>query len=267
MVVNELKLVNLEQTDIETWNFEELKEELSKALSVYKTTVYTDDTIKMAKDDKAKLNKAKKIVEDRRKAYKEKCMKPYKALEPQIKEIVEMIEEQRTEIDGVVKDYTERQKAEKEETVRQYYNKKSFVLGELADTLYEKILDTKWLNASASKKKVQEEIQIAIQNASNDINTIKEMGSPFESSLLGEYVNTLSIDEVKKKNEELIDALSKVEISQSTLGNGSAVKTEVTPQHIANTEEGTVLRVFATKGQLTQVLDFMKAIGVDYEIQ
>ena len=112
--MNELQIVNLEQTDITTWNFAGLKEELSRALSVYKTTVYTDETIKMAKDDKAKLAKAKKIVEDQRKAYKAKCLAPYEALEPQIKEIVGMIEEQRVAIDDVVKDFTERQKAEKE---------------------------------------------------------------------------------------------------------------------------------------------------------
>ena len=86
--MGELQLVNLEGTDIATWNFELLKDELAKTLSVYKTTVYTDDTIKLAKDDKAKLAKAKKIVEDQRKAFKAKCMEPYDAIEPQVKELV-----------------------------------------------------------------------------------------------------------------------------------------------------------------------------------
>lgn len=139
--MNELQIIDLEQTDITTWNFAGLKEELSRALSVYKTTVYTDETIKMAKEDKAKLAKAKKIVEDQRKAYKAKCLAPYEVLEPQIKEIVGMIEEQRVAIDDVVKDFTERQKAEKEEIVRKYYEKKAFVLGDLATPLFEKILD------------------------------------------------------------------------------------------------------------------------------
>lgn len=53
-------------------------------------------------------------MQDQRKAYKAKCLAPYEALEPQIKEIVGMIEEQRVAIDDVVKDFTERQKAEKE---------------------------------------------------------------------------------------------------------------------------------------------------------
>ena len=90
--MEELQLVSLEQTEITAWNFAALKEELARALSVYKTTVYTDDTIKLAKDDKAKLAKAKKIVEDQRKAFKAKCMEPYDAIEPQVKELVAMIE-------------------------------------------------------------------------------------------------------------------------------------------------------------------------------
>lgn len=91
--MEKLQLVNLEQTEITSWDFGALKEELSRALSVYKTATYTDDTIKFAKEDKAKLAKTKKILEDQRKAFKAKCMEPYNALEPEIKDLVSMIEE------------------------------------------------------------------------------------------------------------------------------------------------------------------------------
>ena len=47
--MEELQLINLEQADITTWNFEEIKEELSRVLAEYKNTVYTDNTIKTAK--------------------------------------------------------------------------------------------------------------------------------------------------------------------------------------------------------------------------
>lgn len=265
--MNELQIMDLEQTDITTWNFAGLKEELSRALSVYKTTVYTDETIKMAKEDKAKLAKAKKIVEDQRKAYKAKCLAPYEALEPQIKEIVGMIEEQRVAIDDVVKDYTERQKAEKEEVVRKYYEKKAFVLGDLAEPLFEKILDPKWLNASASKAKVEETIQIAINNALNDIDAIKSMESPFVDTLLEKYVATLSLDEAKAKHTELVEAATKAGMNQQQPEIFAQPARVEEKQVVANAEEGTVLKLYANQSQLNQVLDFMKAIGVAYEIQ
>ena len=222
--MNDLQIVNLEQMDVAMWNFEQLKGELSKALSLYETMVYTDETIKTAKNNKATLAKAKKLIEEKRKEYKAKCLAPYEALEPQIKELVLMIEEQRVMIDDVVKDYTERQKQEKEAEVRTYYNKKAFVLGELADALYGKILNPKWLNVSTSKSKYQEEMQTAINQALQDIRDIKAMESPFVATLLEKYVDTLSIEEVKAKQEELITVTKKAGFSQTS---ESALETTV----------------------------------------
>jgi hypothetical protein len=267
MVMNELQTINLEQTDITTWNFDRLKKELGEALSVYKTTVYTDETIKLAKDDKAKLAKVKKIIEDQRKAYKAKCLAPYEALEPQIKEIVGMVEEQRTAIDDVVKGFTERQKAEKEKSVREYYEKKAFILGDLATPLFEKLLNPKWLNASASRKKVEEEVQIAINNVLNDINAIKAMESPFVDTLLEKYVATLSLDEAKAKHTELVEAATKAGINQQQAEINSPIAQPEEKQVVANDEEGITLKLYANQSQLEQVVDFMKAIGVNFEIQ
>lgn len=267
--MNELLVGKLEQVDITNWDFEQLKGELQKILSDYKGLVYTDDSIKTAKDDKARLAKAKKAIEDKRKAYKEKCLAPYNAIEPQIKEIVGMIEDQRLVIDDVVKDYTGRQKAEKEKIVRNYYDKKSSVLGDLAGDLYEKLLNSnsKWLNASASKKKVEEEIQTAINNVSDDIAAIKAMKSPFEKTLIGTYISTLSVDEVRSKHEELMDATAKAGMSQQADNILTRQAAEAEEQAVVSNEEGVILKVYAGQNQLNQVLDFMKAIGVKYELQ
>lgn len=261
--MEELQLVSLEQTDITAWNFEALKEELSRALSVYKTTVYTDDTIKLAKDDKAKLAKAKKLVEDQRKAFKAKCMEPYDALEPQIKELVSMIEEQRVAIDEVVKNYTERQKAEKEAEVRAYYDKKAHVLGDLAAPLYEKILDQKWLTASSGKK-YQEEMQIKINDVLTDVRLLMAMESPFVDTVIEKYVATLSVDEAKAKHEELVTAASKAGLGQQA---SSPVAPEPVKETVIDAENGTLVKLYGNKSQITQVMDFAKALGVKLTIQ
>ena len=261
--MEELQLVSLEQTDITAWNFEELKRELSKALSVYKTTVYTDDTIKLAKDDRAKLAKAKKVVEDKRKAFKAKCMEPYDALEPQIKEIVSMIEEQRVEIADVVKDYTERRKAEKETEVRAYYDKKAQILGKLATPLYEKILDQKWLTASSGKK-YQQEMLIKINDALSDIQTLRAMDSPFIDTVMEKYVSTLSVDEAKAKHEELVIAANKAGLGQQTVQPEAPAPV---PETVIDAENGTLVKMYGNKSQIVQVLDFARALGVKTEIQ
>lgn len=261
--MEELQLVSLEQTEITAWNFVALKEELAKALSVYKTTVYTDENIKLAKDDKAKLAKVKKIVEDQRKAFKTKCMKPYDVLEPQIKELVLMIEEQYGAIDEVVKDYTERQKAEKESEIRAYYDKKAHVLRDLAIPLYEKILDPKWLTVSSGKK-YQEEIQIKINDILADVREIEAMESPFVETVLEKYIATLSVDEAKAKHVELVTAAGKAGLGQQTTQTVAQLPVK---EPVADAENGTLVKMYGNKSQITQVIDFAKALGVKIEIQ
>lgn len=263
--MNELQIVNLENTEIATWDFESLKGELAQALSVYKNMVYTDESIKSAKDDKAKLAKAKKLIEDQRKAYKAKCLAPYDAIEPQVKEIVGMIEEQRVLIDDVVKDYTERQKREKEEEVKKYYDKKAFVLGEVAEPLFSKLLDPKWLNASTSKSKYEEGIQEAITKAKSDLDAIRDINSPFVDTLIEKYVETLSYEEAKAKHDELVLAASKAGLNQT--GATSEMEEKPMTPTFSNDADGFVIKIHASQNQMNQICDFMKAIGVTYEMQ
>ena len=59
--MNDLQLIHLENTDISAWDFARLRFELQKGLDSYSGIVYTDDTIKDAKNDRAILNKTIKI--------------------------------------------------------------------------------------------------------------------------------------------------------------------------------------------------------------
>ena len=59
--MEELTIITRQEAGIASIdNFEELKSALQKELEVYKTIVYTPDTLKAAKKDKAALNKLKK---------------------------------------------------------------------------------------------------------------------------------------------------------------------------------------------------------------
>ena len=266
--MNELQIVSLEKNDITTWDFAMIKSELESALAIYKTSVYTDETIKSAKDDKARLAKAKKLVEDRRKEFKDKCMAPYNALEPQIKEIVSMIEEQRQQIDDVVKDYTERQKQEKLTSIKAFYDKKAFVLGADAERLFERLLDPKWLNASTPKRKYEEEIQLAINKAAADLETVKKMKSPFVDTLIDTYCETCSIERVQQKQDELQVAYDKAGLSNHIVTEpAQSVENPVISDAMpADSSYGVMIKVYGSKNQITQVTDFMKAIGVRFEV-
>lgn len=100
--------------DVTKWDFPAIKAELERRLADYADLVYTDESIGAAKDDRATLRKVKKNIDDARKAYKKKCMEPYEAMEPKLKELMELIDQQNYAIDHVVKDYEARKKSEKE---------------------------------------------------------------------------------------------------------------------------------------------------------
>lgn len=270
--MSEFQISRYENADITTWDFAMFKAELQSRLDAYAGLVYTDETIVSAKNDRATLNKVKKVIEDARKTYKARCLAPYEALEPQIKELVEMVEKQRTLIDETVKDYETRQRETKEIEVRQYYNRKAVVLGTYADILYPKLFDKRWLNVSTSRAKCEESILIAINGAVTDMEAISASGSPFVETLLDIYAETLSMEQVKAKQNELETAAKKA--SLTTTGTGKtenmiaaeeSVQADTLPVK-ADCEAGTDVKIYATENQWKQLSDFMKAIGVRYEL-
>ena len=267
--MNELQVINLDNTDISVWDFPALKAELQAYLSEYAALVYTDETIKDAKRDRSILNKAKKVVEDARKAYKARCLEPYEAIEPQIKELTGLIEGRRQQIDETVKEYEGRQRETKEKEVREYFERVSGCLGQDADRIWQKIFDPKWTNASTNAAKYRDEIQIAVASAARDIEIIKSLDSPFGDTLKDVYLETLSMDVVLQKNEELKEAAGKAGLTNATTENaGTALAPAATPSEVpvADETEGTLVRIYASQARQNQICDFMKAIGVTYEI-
>ena len=262
LAVGDFELTQLENTDITNWNIDEIKKQLEKTLSVYKNMVYTDSSIKSAKKDKADLNKAKKIIEDARKAYKRQCLEPYEALEPRIIELTNMIEVQRIAIDEVVKDYERKRIEKKEEKIRTYYDEMSSPLGEYAGTLYGMLRDPKWFNVSTDRQKYEEGIRTAISNAAEDISAIRKLNSPFFNTVIEKYVNTLSLQQAIAKHEELMRAADKAGLCDNL--------TESNDQYDRgqkiNTNKRTV-RIYADDEQFDMILKYIESVGAKYIVE
>ncbi len=268
--MNELQIIRLENTDISGWDFSALRAELQSRLDFYANLVYTDDTIKDAKKDRTTLNKVKKVIEDARKAYKARCLAPYDALEPDMKSLVDMVEKQRGLIDNTVKEYEARQKEAKKQEIKKLYDRKTIDLGDLAEQLYPSIFDSKWLNASFPKSKYEEEIISAITSAADDLEAIRALKSPFVETLIEIYCQTRSMDRVKEKQLELEEAANKARLTTNittpVAADSYSPHLETGNKASALPDDGIVLRVIATQNQLDQITDFMKAIGVHYEL-
>lgn len=187
-----------------TWNFEEIKKYLEAELNIFQTTAYTDDTIKAAKSDIANLRKLAATIEERRKEVKEQYLQPYNVIEAQAKELVALIEKPIQAINEQVKDYERRRKEAAKAEIMDYWNQKAVVLPEdIREKAKAAIYDSRWENATATKKSWREGIDNGIQKILDEIATIKSFASDFEEDAMTVYKMDLSLQKAIQKMNEL----------------------------------------------------------------
>lgn len=196
----ELKVKELDFPKLIEFNFEELKAEISSKAALYKNMVYTDDSIKQAKADKAALNKFITALEDKRKEVKKQCLQPYEAFEKQMKELVAIVNEPVQLIDSQVKAYEDKQKADKLEKIQEFWEGT-----EHPEWLKcNQIFDQRWLNASFSLKKVQEAIEERLIQIEADVATIGSLPE-FSFEAVECYKQTLDLNRAIAEGQRLAD--------------------------------------------------------------
>ena len=211
------KLAEVMPKQIE-FNYSPLKAELAEKLSYYKNLVVTEESIKPAKDDRAKLNALKKTLNDKKISVKKEFLIPIEEFEREVKELMAMIDEPISAIDSQLKAFEEQQKAEKQSKIQGYYDES---IGELAPLLpLAKIFNSKWLNTATSAKSIKTEIAGIISKVKSDIEIIKGMRCECEQTMLDTYLQTLDMSSAlaeKTRYESRQAALREYERKQSEL--------------------------------------------------
>ena len=192
----ELKVTPYEQPAIIDFNFDELKQELTERVQVYKTAIYDDNQIKQAKADRADLNKLKTALNNERIRREKEYMKPFNEFKDKINEIIKIIDEPVAVIDQQVKDYENRKKEEKRKDIEGFYD------GELQENLTTRapewltlsaIWDDRWLNASVSMAAVKKEIIDKVTRINQDVQTLQDLPE-FGFEAVAVYKSTLDIN-------------------------------------------------------------------------
>lgn len=167
----ELRMEEYQLPDKISFNFEELKQELTEKVSHYETLVYTDDQIKEAKEDRANLNKLKKALNDERIRREKEYMVPFNAFKEQVSEIIKIIDKPVAVIDKQVKAYEDKQKQDKLDAITAYFNGT-----EHPGWLHlSQIMDEKWVNASVSMKSVREAMDARLDGIEIDLTTLHDL--------------------------------------------------------------------------------------------
>lgn len=259
------------------WNHEELKAEIAKKMQEYKTLVFTEDTIKDAKKDRADLNKLKSAFEDERKRIKKLCMEPYNRFESQVKEITSLIEEPIRLIDSQIKEVEFKKREQKRKEIESVFNTIGFQLFVTLD----KIWDEKWLNATVSLSKVEEQMKSHMYQIGEDIATIQRLPE-FSFEAMEAYKKTLNLTMAIQEGQRLSDIQKKKEafeeeqrIKAEEAKKESQVaehqKEELPQEPIQNVDipkKGPIMcldfRVWGTREQLMELRNYMKENGLKF---
>lgn len=173
--MDELTILTRQQPGVAVLeNFDELKACLEQNLQRYAHIVYTEESLRDAKGDKAKLSRLKRALEDKRKEIKRVYMAPYLEIESQIRELTAMIDVPLGQIEGFIKQTEQDEKARQRLTIRGFFDEVSAPVGEMADALFNSpaFFESKWENKSTSVKVWQDAIQEKVAKAAQGIRTI-----------------------------------------------------------------------------------------------
>lgn len=193
------------------FNYEELKAELQERLEYYNGLVVTEDTIKQGKEERAALNKFKSAIDTYRKDVKKRYMAPYNDFEHKVKDLTGLIDEPINAIDKQLAVFEEQRKAAKQSDIETAYDK--LVPEDLRDIIpLDRIQDKKWLNATTSLKKIEEDIAERIKRTEADLLALDTVPEEYKAGVHAKYIDTLDITlamnhmNAQKKAEEAFKA-------------------------------------------------------------
>lgn len=183
------------------FNFEEMKSFLSTQLEKYNNLAVTEDSIKDGKADKAKLNKLKTALEDKRKDIKKQFLVPYEDFERKERELVKMIDEPINAIDQQLKAFEIRNKEIKKAELLEHFTNS---VGNLSSILtFEDVFNERWLNATYKIADAKNEIYEAISKTEGDIETIKSLKADCESQIMSVYLHTHDLSAALREKEHI----------------------------------------------------------------
>lgn len=284
--------VNVEQKNgVIGFNFEEIKEKLNSELEIYKNMIFTEDSKAEAKKTIASLRKLKKSVNDKKLEVKKSFMIPYTNFEAQVKELDNLIDEPITFINNQVEEFERRRVEEKKSLISEIYAEIMAEHGEVSGYLpLQRIYDSKWENATTTKKAITEAIAERVDHVEKDLGIIRSMESEFEDKGIVKYKETLELsnaieimnqyqkqkEEILRRQEEEAKRKAEEEARKASEVN-SAIDTPMQEAPVAQTapeeniiepkpvNDSIVYEIIADPFQIVQLEAFMRENDINFK--
>ena len=269
------------------WNNEELKAAIAEKMEEYKGLVFTEETISEGKKDRANLNKLRGAIDDERKRVKKLCMEPCNRFEKEVKEVLALVDEQINAIDVQIKEVEQIKREEKRKAVQKLFES----IGFQKFVTLEMIWDEKWLNASVTLSKVENQMKETMYRIGEEVGTISRLPE-FSFEAMEVYKKTLDLTQAIKKGQELADiqkrkeealARQKAEEERRKAEEAATGKESENPEEAADTHDAPKkaeendytrvvsepvmridFRVWGTKEQILALRDYMKQNNLEF---
>lgn len=246
-------------------NFDEIKSLLEDRLRIYQNIVYTGESLREAKFDKASLNKLKKSIDQKRKEIKKTCLLPYETLEPKFKELLAMVNEPLSLIDAFIGDMEDVRRDSKCAEIKMFFDLHSAPLGKLADYVFASkgFYDSKWENATVKAKTWQAELIQKIKITVDNIELIKKMAPDNASALIAKYLERCDMNDVHRYFATLKQTADTISANEDSDCTPKWTHADVTEQsHITCV----VLKVTGQSHQILSAISEMRKCGLACEI-
>ena len=186
------------------FNFEQLRQEIEEKAKSYSLCVYTEDTVKLAKEDRATLNRLKKALNDERIRREKEYNAPFMEFKAKIIELIAIIDKPVAIIDAQVKSFEEAQRKAKEDEIQRWYTQNRASIGAPVWLELRKIAKPQWANASVKLPAIYEEIKQACAKIQADVETINALpGFSFEA--MDVYTKSLELAAAIAEGQRLAD--------------------------------------------------------------
>lgn len=174
------------------FNFEQLKAEIEEKAKSYSLCVYTEDTVKLAKEDRATLNRLKKALNDERIRREKEYNAPFAEFKSKINDLIAIIDKPVGVIDTQIKAFEENQRRAKAAEIEDWYIQNSADIGAPKWLSLKKIAKANWANASTKTAAIFEEIKATVAKINADIDTINALPG-FSYEAMTEYTRSLDL--------------------------------------------------------------------------
>lgn len=250
-----------------SFNYEEIASYLASKLDYYNNLMVTEESITGAKKDQASLRRLIRVLEDQRKEVKQECLRPYYRFEEKIKQLVSMVADPVFKIDEQINHFEEKKRCEKYASLEELYKE---AIGDLLPLVpFEKILDPKWVNKSATFEMLTQDIDRKTKQIRADIETLNTLNVQFKTQVIDTYLRNFNMSEALNeisRLEEQKKALEVINPSVPTVQKPAETKVKTYPSAEHQTSNAFDFRAFLDEEQRQQLKTFCKenAIKITY---